>query len=228
MKCCNNVTRGPTDPFFEDMMLQTVGPGYQGGMMMDGSAKIAQDTRERQIVRSAVPFASITYTRGVLCSSFLASCHPPLSLCVFVTFNHPILPATYFPSPQGFTIIEEQGRNLGLSVPVVLLAKTHYKEIHKRKTIIHNQVVEDADTEDALEREKRERYKRECVDINRYSQPTIVTACVFLAIRREKTTHTLKEILGAAKKWSVARKELNRFAVLCARVPFADCNAFPH
>ena len=43
--------RGPTDPFFDDMMLQTVGPGYQGGMMMDGSAKIAQDTRERQIVR---------------------------------------------------------------------------------------------------------------------------------------------------------------------------------
>ena len=48
---CNNITRGPTDPFFDDMMLQTVGPGYQGGMMMDGSAKIAQDTRERQIVR---------------------------------------------------------------------------------------------------------------------------------------------------------------------------------
>lgn len=47
---CNNVKRGPTDPFFDDMMLQTVGPGFQGGMMMDGSAKIAQDTRERQIV----------------------------------------------------------------------------------------------------------------------------------------------------------------------------------
>ena len=45
--------RGPTDPFFDDMMLQTVGPGYQGGMMMDGSAKIAQDTRERQIVSVA-------------------------------------------------------------------------------------------------------------------------------------------------------------------------------
>jgi hypothetical protein len=118
-------------------------------------------------------------------------------------------------------------------VPVVLLAKTHYKEIHKRKTIIHNQVVEDADTEDALEREKRERYKRECVDINRYSQPTIVTACVFLAIRREKTTHTLKEILGAAKKWSVARKELNRFAVLFCQLVSAcvlsfDCNASEH
>ena len=39
------------------MMLQTVGPGYQGGMMMDGSAKIAQDTRERQIVR---PDARVT------------------------------------------------------------------------------------------------------------------------------------------------------------------------
>jgi hypothetical protein len=35
------------------MMLQTVGPGFQGGMMMDGSAKIAQDTRERQIVSAA-------------------------------------------------------------------------------------------------------------------------------------------------------------------------------
>jgi hypothetical protein len=51
MQNCNHITRGPTDPFFDDMMLQTVGPGYQGGMMMDGSAKIAQDTRERQIVR---------------------------------------------------------------------------------------------------------------------------------------------------------------------------------
>jgi hypothetical protein len=119
---------------------------------------------------------------------------------------------------QGFTIIDEQGRNLGLSVPVITLAKNHYKEIHKRKTIVHNQVVEDADTEDALEREKRERYKRECVDINRYSQPTIVTACVFLAIRREKTTHTLKEILGAAKKWAVARKELNRYPPLSISV----------
>jgi hypothetical protein len=124
---------------------------------------------------------------------------------------------------QGFTIIEEQGRNLGLSVPVVTLAKSHYREIHKRKTIIHNQVVEDADTEDALEREKRERFKRECVDINRYSQPTIVTACVFLAIRREKTTHTLKEILGAAKKWSVARKELNRFVDWAVGVVFLAC-----
>ena len=51
MQNCNDIARGPTDPFFDDMMLQTVGPGYQGGMMMDGSAKIAQDTRERQIVR---------------------------------------------------------------------------------------------------------------------------------------------------------------------------------
>jgi hypothetical protein len=42
------------------MMLQTVGPGYQGGMMMDGSAKIAQDTRERQIV-SALAFALILF-----------------------------------------------------------------------------------------------------------------------------------------------------------------------
>jgi hypothetical protein len=124
----------------------------------------------------------------------------------------PRLPVT--PCRQGFKIIEEQGRNLALSAPVIALAKTHYQEIHKRKTIVHNQVVEDADTEDALEREKRERFKRECVDINRYSQPTIVTACVFLAIRLEKTTHTPKEILGAAKKWSVARKELNR----CSRL----------
>ena len=188
-------------------MLQTVGPGFQGGMMMDGSAKIAQDTRERQIV-SAMQLVAITYPHSFFCSSFILSRHPTI---------HAIHP----PSSQGFTIIEEQGRNLGLSVPVVLLAKTHYKEIHKRKTIIHNQVVEDADTEDALEREKRERYKRECVDINRYSQPTIVTACVFLAIRREKTTHTLKEILGAAKKWSVARKELNRFAVLFCQLASA-------
>jgi hypothetical protein len=97
LKCCNNVTRGPTDPFFEDMMLQTVGPGYQGGMMMDGSAKIAQDPRERQIVRSAVPFVSITYTRGVLCSSFLASCLPLLSLCVFVTLCHPLLLSSSLP-----------------------------------------------------------------------------------------------------------------------------------
>jgi hypothetical protein len=112
---------------------------------------------------------------------------------------------------QGFSIIEEQGRNLGLTAPVIALAKEHYKEIHKRKTILHSQVVEDADTEDALEREKRERYNRESADINRYSQPTIVTACVFLAIRREKTTHSLKEILGASKKWAVACKELNRY-----------------
>ena len=124
----------------------------------------------------------------------------------------PRLPVT--PCRQGFKIIEEQGRNLALSAPVIDLAKTHYQEIHERKTIVHNQVVEDADTEDALEREKRERFKRECVDINRYKQPTIVTACVFLAIRLEKTTHTPKEILGAAKKWSVARKELNR----CSRM----------
>ena len=60
LTCCNNNARGPTDPFFEDMMLQTVGPGYQGGMMMDGSAKIAQDTRERQIV-SALAFALILF-----------------------------------------------------------------------------------------------------------------------------------------------------------------------
>lgn len=43
------------------MMLQTVGPGYQGGMMMDGSAKIAQDTRERQIV-------SACYSCSYLCA----------------------------------------------------------------------------------------------------------------------------------------------------------------
>ena len=43
--------RGPTDPLFDDLPLQTVGPGNPGGMMMDGSAKIAQDTRERQSVR---------------------------------------------------------------------------------------------------------------------------------------------------------------------------------
>jgi hypothetical protein len=116
---------------------------------------------------------------------------------------------------QGFTIIEEQGQNLGLSVPVIELAKSHYKEIHKRKTIVHRKLIEDADTEDALERETRERYKRECVDINRYSQATIVTACVFLAIRREKTAHSLRDILGSAKKWSVARKELNRFCFRC-------------
>jgi hypothetical protein len=72
LKYCDNVTRGPTDPFFEDMMLQTVGPGFQGGMMMDGSAKIAQDTRERQIV-SAMQFAAITYPHVFFCSSFLVS-----------------------------------------------------------------------------------------------------------------------------------------------------------
>jgi hypothetical protein len=124
---------------------------------------------------------------------------------------------------QGFSIIEEEGQNLGLTASVIYLAKEHYQEIHKRKTIVHNQVVEDADTEDALEREKRERYKRECVDINRYSQPTIVTACVFLAIRREETTHSFKEILGAAKKWAVARTELNRFAPLTIVVALPMC-----
>ena len=43
--------RGPTNPFFGDLPLQTVGPGNAGGMMMDGSAKIAQDTEERETVR---------------------------------------------------------------------------------------------------------------------------------------------------------------------------------
>ena len=60
---CNIVTRGPIDPLFDDMMLQTIGPGYQGGMMMDGSAKIAQDTRERQIVRLAARVLSNDYER---------------------------------------------------------------------------------------------------------------------------------------------------------------------
>lgn len=68
------------------MMLQTVGPGYQGGMMMDGSAKIAQDTRERQIVSVAnvltfwLVFLRVWYLPNLMLLPFIlqkrsATCH---------------------------------------------------------------------------------------------------------------------------------------------------------
>jgi hypothetical protein len=48
---CNDVPRGPSDPFFDDIMPTTRGLGFQGGTTMDGTAKIERDERERRNVR---------------------------------------------------------------------------------------------------------------------------------------------------------------------------------
>ena len=53
VKNCNNTERGPVDPFFDDIMPTTRGLGYQGGVIVDGAAKIEQDTRERKSVSVA-------------------------------------------------------------------------------------------------------------------------------------------------------------------------------
>lgn len=89
------------------------------------------------------------------------------------------------------------------------LAKTHFKDVHMRKTLGAVCRPCDADCDADASMARQELFKSQAKELSRMAVMTQAAACVYIAARSDSQGRTIKEILGAFREWHLANRQLN-------------------